>query len=87
MALVLRCSDSQQEGGRLVLPTPGTGLDRGPCPEPPRAPPWGRRWRLLLSSDMARSGGMGTPPIPDDGRLPLPGQTALVLTSEEETTA
>ncbi|RYZ37316.1 MAG: malto-oligosyltrehalose trehalohydrolase [Myxococcaceae bacterium] len=86
-ALVLRYAGSEQEGDRLVLLNLGTGLDSEPCPEPLLAPPSGRSWRLLLSSDQARYGGMGTPPIPEDGRLPLPGQTALVLTSEEETTA
>ena len=86
-ALVLRYSGSEQEGDRLVYLNLGTGLDAEPCPEPLLAPPPGKSWRLLLSSDQTRYVGMGTPPIPDDGRLPLPGQTALVLTSEEETKA
>nr|WP_233602203.1 DUF3459 domain-containing protein [Corallococcus sp. CA047B] len=86
-ALVLHDSCSEREGDRLVLLNLGTGLDSGSCPQPLFAPPSGRRWRLLLSSDQARYGGMGTPPIPEDGRWPLPGQSALVLTGEEETKA
>ena len=86
-ALVLRYSGSEQEGDRLVILNLGTGPGTGPDSEPLLAPPSGKNWRLLLSSDPARYGGMGTPPLPEDGRLPLPGQTALVLTSEEETKA
>lgn len=49
-----------------------------------RSAPPGRSWRVLLSSEHARYGGMGTPPIQDNGRLHLSGQTALVLTRNEE---
>ncbi|WP_147443720.1 hypothetical protein [Corallococcus sicarius] len=84
---MLCSSDGGQEGDRLVCLYPGTGLDAEPCPAPLLALPAGKSGRLLLSSDQARHGGMGTPPIPDDARLPPPGQTALVLTSEEETKA
>lgn len=83
-ALVLRYFGSEREGDRLLFLNLGTGLDSEPCPEPLLAPVPGKNWRLLLSSDHARYGGTGTPAIPGDGRLPLPGQTALVLTSQEE---
>ncbi|MCP3143327.1 malto-oligosyltrehalose trehalohydrolase [Pyxidicoccus xibeiensis] len=83
-ALLLRYLGSEQEGDRLLLLNLGTGLDYEPCPEPLVAPPGGRNWRVLLSSDQVRYGGMGTAPVPEDGRLHLPGQTALVLTSTEE---
>ncbi|MBZ4416410.1 malto-oligosyltrehalose trehalohydrolase [Myxococcus sp. RHSTA-1-4] len=83
-ALLLRYFGSEQEGDRLLLLNLGTALDFDPCPEPLVAPPAGRNWRLLLSSEHARYGGMGTPPLPEDGRLHVPGQTALVLTSTEE---
>ncbi|MFP2926604.1 malto-oligosyltrehalose trehalohydrolase [Pyxidicoccus sp. 3LG] len=83
-ALLLRYTGSEQEGDRLLLLNLGTGLDYDPCPEPLVAPPEGRNWRVLLSSDHVRYGGMGTPPSPQDGRLHVPGQTALVLTSTEE---
>jgi maltooligosyltrehalose trehalohydrolase len=86
-ALVLRYSGSGQEGDRLVFLNLGTGLDSEPCPEPLLAPPPGGRWRMAFSSEATRYGGMGTPPIPEDGRLPLPGQAAFVLTTEEENKA
>jgi len=86
-ALVLRYFGDEREGDRLLLLNLGTGLDFDPCPEPLVAPPTGKNWRLLLSSEHARYGGMGTPPMCGDGRLHVPGQTALVLTSTEEKTA
>jgi maltooligosyltrehalose trehalohydrolase len=83
-ALVLRYFGTGQEGDRLLLLNLGTGLDLEPCPEPLLAPEAGKFWRLLLSSEHVRYGGMGAPALPDEGRLRLPGQTALVLTSDEE---
>jgi maltooligosyltrehalose trehalohydrolase len=85
-ALVLRYFGGEPEGDRLVLLNLGTGLDFNPCPEPLVAPPPGKNWRVLLSSEHACHGGMGTPPMEGDGRLHIPGQTALVLTSTEEKT-
>jgi maltooligosyltrehalose trehalohydrolase len=83
-ALVLRYFGSGQEGDRLLLLNLGTGQDLEPCPEPLLAPEPGKIWRLLLSSEHARYGGMGAPALPGEGRLRVPGQTALVLTSTEE---
>jgi maltooligosyltrehalose trehalohydrolase len=60
-------------------------LDLEPCPEPLLAPEPGKKWRVLLSSEHVRYGGMGAPALPDEGRMSLPGQTALVLESTEET--
>ncbi|MDY7230750.1 malto-oligosyltrehalose trehalohydrolase [Hyalangium rubrum] len=86
-ALVLRYFGSGQGGDRLLLFNLGTGLDLEPCPEPLLAPEPGKIWRLLLSSEHSRYGGMGTPALPGEGRVRIPGQTALVLTSTEEKTA
>lgn len=83
-ALVLRYFGAGQEGDRLLLLNLGTGLDLEPCPEPLLAPEAGKIWRLLLSSEHVRFGGMGAPALPGEGRLRIPGQTALVLTSTEE---
>ena len=57
-----------------------------PCPEPLLAPVKGNKWSVLLTSEHVRYGGMGSPPFSDEGHLKLPGQTALVLTSEETKT-
>jgi len=86
-ALVLRYFGSGQEGDRLLLLNLGTGLDLEPCPEPLLAPEPGKIWRLLLSSEHVRYGGMGAPALPGEGRLRILGQTALVLASTEEKTA
>ncbi|WP_224362218.1 malto-oligosyltrehalose trehalohydrolase [Hyalangium versicolor] len=83
-ALVLRYFGSGQEGDRLLLLNLGTGLDLEPCPEPLLAPEPGKFWRPLLSSEHVRFGGMGAPALPEEGRLRIPGQTALVLASTEE---
>ncbi|MGZ3456910.1 MAG: malto-oligosyltrehalose trehalohydrolase [Archangium sp.] len=82
-ALVLRYFGSEQEGDRLVLLNLGTELEVAPCPEPLLAPPPGNKWRLLLASEQVRYGGMGTPPFAEESRMRVPGQTSLVLTSEE----
>jgi maltooligosyltrehalose trehalohydrolase len=87
-ALVLRYFGSGQEGDRLVLLNLGAELEVSPCPEPLLAPPPGNKWRLLLTSEHVRYGGMGSPLFPgeDEGRMRVPGQMALVLTSEETKT-
>ncbi|EAU68040.1 malto-oligosyltrehalose trehalohydrolase (MTHase) (4-alpha-D-((1-_4)-alpha-D-glucano)trehalose trehalohydrolase) [Stigmatella aurantiaca DW4/3-1] len=84
-ALVLRYFGTGQEGDRLLLLNLGTGMDLEPCPEPLLAPMSGKIWRLLLSSEHVRYGGMGAPALPEAGRMHIPGQTALVLTGDEET--
>jgi maltooligosyltrehalose trehalohydrolase len=83
-ALVLRYFGTGQEGDRLLLLNLGTGMDLEPCPEPLLAPEPGKYWSVLLSSEHVRYGGMGAPALPGEGRLRVPGQTALVLTSTEE---
>ena len=85
-ALVLRYFGSEQEGDRLVLLNLGTELEVAPCPEPLLAPPPGNKWRLLLASEQVRYGGMGTPAFMEDTRMRVPGQTSLVLASEETKT-
>ena len=45
---------------RLVLVNLGADLRLTPCPEPLLAPPEGRRWELLWSSEDPRYGGSGT---------------------------
>lgn len=64
---------------RLMLFNFGVDLPLVPMPEPLLAPPPGRRWRVLWSSEDPRYGGCGTPPLETDGRWQLTGQCALVL--------
>jgi maltooligosyltrehalose trehalohydrolase len=83
-ALVLRYSGGEREGDRLLLLNLGTELELAPCPEPLLVPPLGNKWRPLLASEHVRYGGMGSPPFAEEGPPRIPGQMALVLTSEEE---
>ncbi|OJH34043.1 malto-oligosyltrehalose trehalohydrolase [Cystobacter ferrugineus] len=84
-ALVLRYFGGEWEGDRLLLLNLGAELEMAPCPEPLLVAPPGNKWRPLLASEHVRYGGMGSPPFAEDGRIRIPGQMALVLTSEEET--
>ncbi|HEX5750400.1 MAG TPA: malto-oligosyltrehalose trehalohydrolase [Archangium sp.] len=85
-ALVLRYFGSEQEGDRLVVLNLGTELEVAPCPEPLLAPPPGNKWSLLLASEQVRYGGMGSPSFANETRMRVPGQTSLVLASEETKT-
>jgi maltooligosyltrehalose trehalohydrolase len=60
-ALVLRWSDPEERGDdRLLLVNLGTELRLAVTPEPLLAPPEGRRWRVLWSSEDPHYGGHGT---------------------------
>jgi maltooligosyltrehalose trehalohydrolase len=57
----------------------GMDLSLDPAPEPLLAPPEGRQWVLLWSSEDPRYAGSGTlPPDTDDG-WQLPGHAAVVM--------
>lgn len=67
------------EGGddRLLLANWGLDLEYDPGPEPLLAPPHGREWRLVFSSDDARYGGPGAVnPCDEEGCWRLPGGSA-----------
>ena len=66
---------------RLVLVNLGRDLDLEHAPEPLLAPPRGRRWALLLSSEGAEFGGAGTPPLDAYEHLRLHGHATIVLTA------
>jgi maltooligosyltrehalose trehalohydrolase len=85
-AFVLRGDD------RLLLINLGCDLRLAVAPEPLLAPPaplpaargeGGRRpgegWSLLWSSEDPAYGGEGTPPVQEEGRWFLPGESAVVL--------
>ena len=60
----------------------GRDLDLRPAPYPLLAPPQGRRWQSLWSSEDPKYGGGGTPQQdPDEDCWLLPGQAAVVLAS------
>ena len=70
------------DGDRLLVVNLGRDLDPVPAPEPLLAPPAGSDWRLLWSSEAAAYGGAGTPPLNAAGRWHLPGESAVLMTSE-----
>jgi len=69
---------ADQENDRLLCVNLGRDLDWRPVTEPLAAPPRGRVWKLLWSSEDYEYGGAGTPEFnPRD--WVLPGHTAIVL--------
>jgi maltooligosyltrehalose trehalohydrolase len=48
------------------------------------APPAGRLWRLLWSSESLAYGGHGTPPLHPNGRWHLPSESAVLFASGRE---
>jgi maltooligosyltrehalose trehalohydrolase len=71
------------DGGddRLLLVNLGTDLSLRSIPDPLAAPPEGRRWEVLWSSEHPAYGGCGTPPVETPKRWRLPGHAAVVLTA------
>ncbi|MFL5212360.1 MAG: DUF3459 domain-containing protein, partial [Microvirga sp.] len=69
------------EGGddRLILVNLGRDLERRSIPDPLVAPPEGRIWTLLWSSEHPRYGGGGTPEIETKERWRIVGHAAVVL--------
>jgi len=68
-------------GDRLVVVNLGADLALGRAPEPLLAPPEGREWSMLWSSEDERYGGEGTPPVERHGVWRLPGRTTVVFAS------
>jgi maltooligosyltrehalose trehalohydrolase len=69
---------ADQEDDRLLCVNLGRDLDWNPVTEPLAAPPRGREWRLLWSSEQFEYGGAGTPEF-NPRNWVLPGHTAIVL--------
>lgn len=84
-ALVLRWQGERLDDARLLVLNLGPDLRLRPCPEPLLAAPPARRWRPLLSSQSTQYGGGGAREPAEAGPWHLPGQCALVLTTEEPT--
>lgn len=69
------------DGDRLLVINLGPEFDYRPAPEPLLAPPTGRYWQDVWSSDAARYGGPGcVNPCHEDGWT-LPGQSAVLLSA------
>jgi len=70
---------SEVSGDRLLLVNLGRDLHLDAAPEPLLAPPEGRRWEILWSSERPRYGGSGTPPVETDEGWRIPGHATVVL--------
>ena len=78
-ALVLRFFGDDD---RLLVLNLGRDLELTSAPEPLLAPPAGRRWQMIWSSEDPRYGGCGAPPPEsEDGAWRLTGHAAFVLAS------
>ncbi len=77
-ALVLRFF-GEDGADRLLLLNHGGDLRLAVAPEPLLAPPAGREWEVQWSSESPLYGGEGTPPVEEEGRWLLPGESAVVL--------
>jgi maltooligosyltrehalose trehalohydrolase len=64
---------------RLLLVNFGRDLHLDPAPEPLLAPPEGKAWAVLWSSEDPRYGGHGTPPVETEEEWSVPGESAVVL--------
>jgi len=82
-AFVLRYF-SESHGDRLVLVNLGTDLYLSPSPEPLLAPVEGKSWRVIWSSEDPKYGGLGTFPPDAEDNWRIPGNAAVVLSSEED---
>ncbi|HEX2570694.1 MAG TPA: malto-oligosyltrehalose trehalohydrolase [Polyangia bacterium] len=76
--------ETMGRGDRLLILNLGPCLHLWPAPEPLLAPPTGRRWRPLWSSEHPRYGGRGTPQPDTDEGWRLPAESALVLCPDSE---
>ncbi len=80
-AIALRYLGKDPADDRLLLINLNGDLVLNPCPEPLLAPPPGRTWRPLLSSEEMRFGGHGALYPSWEGEPKLSGGCALVLSS------
>jgi len=67
------------EGDRLLLVNLGADLQLDPAPEPLLAPPTGRRWQVIWSSEWRAYGGGGTPEVEGEEGWRIPARCAVVM--------
>ncbi|MFL6212965.1 MAG: malto-oligosyltrehalose trehalohydrolase [Blastocatellia bacterium] len=78
-----------QDEDRLLIVNFGSDLHLNPAPEPLLAPPAGKRWITLWSSEDPRYGGSGMPPLDtakDNWRVPGHAAVALAPVPDTEST-
>lgn len=69
------------DGGddRLLIVNFGRDLEASPAPQPLLAPPEGRAWETIWSSNRIEYGGGGTPPLETEAGWRIPGECAVML--------
>jgi maltooligosyltrehalose trehalohydrolase len=77
-AFVLRFFDRDGDD-RLLVVNLGPDLGLNPAPEPLLAPPPGKVWRTVWSSEAYAYGGTGTPPLETKNNWCIPAEAAVVL--------
>ena len=81
-ALLLRFFGNDGEPDRILLVNLGCDLELSPIPEPLAAVPPASHWELEWSSEAIRYGGQGTPPVHPNTKWHVPGESAILLRSE-----
>jgi maltooligosyltrehalose trehalohydrolase len=77
-AFVLRFF-GDETNDRLLVVNFGSDLNLNPAPEPLLAPPTGKVWKTLWSSEDYRYGGTGTPPLETKSNWCIAGRAAIAL--------
>ncbi len=78
-AFVLRFFDATGDDDRLLIVNLGRRRSGRPVPEPLLAPPFGRRWETLWSSDSPDYHGPGCAPVAGESAWTIPAEAAVVL--------
>jgi maltooligosyltrehalose trehalohydrolase len=78
-AFVLRYFGETEGDDRLLIVNLGRDVHLNPAPAPLLAPPSGCLWELAWTSEDARYGGWGTPPLESESNWRLQGEAAVVL--------
>lgn len=71
------------DGDRLLVVNLGSHVDLARAAEPLLAPPEGKEWDVIWSSEDPQYGGTGTPPLDTVENWRIPGQAAVVLAPVE----
>jgi maltooligosyltrehalose trehalohydrolase len=83
-AFVLRFFGEAPGNDRLLLVNLGADLHLASAPEPLLAPPEGKLWELLWSSEDPLYGGAGTPPLDGPSNWRIPGNSAVAMRPAEQ---
>lgn len=78
-------NDPTPVNDRLIIVNLGRDLILNPAPEPLLAPPTGKEWAILWSSEDPRYGGLGTAPLETTENWLIPGHATVVLSPVRRT--